>query len=78
MTSQPGYQTIAIHIVLNISRRKGNQTIKFGQAIEYHKRNTFLFSFNWDSLHARLNSQYQAWSYTGNLFRKNLQLTGVC
>ena len=23
----------------------------------------FLFVFNWDSLHARLNSHYEAWSY---------------
>ena len=34
MTSQPGQQTIAIHILINISRTKGNQTIKFGQLIE--------------------------------------------
>ena len=47
------------------------------------------FFFNWDSLHARLNSHYEAWSYkkkkaqkrlqaTENLFRKNLQLKDVC
>ena len=52
-------------------------------AINYHV--PFL---NWDSLHPRLNSHYKAWSYkkkgtkrlkyTGNLFRKNLQLIGVC
>ena len=29
----PGKQTIAIHILPNISRRKGNQTMKFGQLI---------------------------------------------
>ena len=39
--------------------------------------------FNWDSLHASLNSHYEAWNYkkkkhTGNLFTKNLQLKGVC
>ena len=28
MTSQPGLQTIAIHILPNISQSKGNQTIK--------------------------------------------------
>ena len=47
---------------------------------------------NWDSVHARLNSHYDAWSYekkkhekvlkrlklTGNMFRKNLQLKDVC
>ena len=39
MTSQPGLQTIAIHILPNISQSKGNQTMKFGQSIEYNKRN---------------------------------------
>ena len=39
MSSQPGQQTIAIHILLNISRCKNNQTIKFGQLIEYKMRN---------------------------------------
>ena len=42
MTSQPGLQTIAIHILPNISQSKGNQTMKFGQLIEYKKRNIFL------------------------------------
>ena len=42
MTSQPGKQTIAIHIMSNISRSKGNQTKKFGQLIEYDIRDIFL------------------------------------
>ena len=42
VTSQPGSQTIAIHILTNISRSKRNQTIKFGQLIEYNMRNIFL------------------------------------
>ena len=33
MTSEPGKQTIAIHILLNISRGKDNQAVKFGQLI---------------------------------------------
>ena len=37
MASQTGQQTIAIHILPNI-----NQTIKFGQSIEYNRRNIFL------------------------------------
>ena len=45
MTSQPGLQTIAIHILPNISQSKGNETMKFGQLIEYDKRNTFLQKF---------------------------------
>ena len=42
MTSQPGQKTIAIHIFTNISRTKGNQTIKFGLLIKYNMRNIFL------------------------------------
>ena len=42
MTSQRGKQTIAIPILPNISRNKGNQTSKFGQLIEYNTRNIFL------------------------------------
>ena len=42
MTAQPGLQTIAIHILPNISRSKGNQKMKFGQLIEYNIRNIFL------------------------------------
>ena len=41
MTSQPGLQTIAIYILPKISQSKGNQTMKFGQLIEYNKRNFF-------------------------------------
>ena len=40
--SRPVLQTIATHILLNISRNKGNQTMKLGQLIEYNKRNNFL------------------------------------
>ena len=42
MTSHLGLQTIAIHILPNISHSKGNQTMKFGQLIEYNKINIFL------------------------------------
>ena len=42
MTSQPCLQTIAIYVLPNISQSKGNQTIKFGQLIEYSKRNNFI------------------------------------
>ena len=40
--SQPDLQTIVIHIPSNISRSKSNQTMKFGQFIEYNMRNIFL------------------------------------
>ena len=42
MTSKPGKQTIAIHILSSISRSKGNLTMKFGQLIEYNMGNIFL------------------------------------
>ena len=40
--SQPGQQLIEIKILLDISKSKGNQTIKFVQLIEYNMRNAFL------------------------------------
>ena len=42
MTSQLDQQTIAMHILPNISRSKENQTIKFGHLIEYNMRKTFV------------------------------------
>ena len=42
MTLETGKQIIIIHILPNILRSKGNQTTKFGQAIECNKRNVFL------------------------------------
>ena len=38
LMSQPCKQTITIHMLLNISRSKGNQNVKFSQIIEYSKR----------------------------------------
>ena len=42
MRSQPGLQTIAIHILPNISQNQGNQAMKFGQLLEYKQRKFFL------------------------------------
>ena len=42
MASQPGKQTIVIHILPNISRSKVNQTMKFGMLAEYNMRNIVL------------------------------------
>ena len=42
MTSHSGQQTISIHILPNISRSKHNQTMKFGQLIEYIMINIFV------------------------------------
>ena len=41
MASKPGQQTIAICILPNISRSKGNQTARFDQLIKYN-RNIFV------------------------------------
>ena len=42
MTSQSVKDTIVIHILPNISRSKGNQTMKYDQLIEYNMRNIIL------------------------------------
>ena len=42
MTSQPGKQTITIHILHTISKSKSNQTMKFGDLREY-KAKIFFF-----------------------------------
>ena len=42
MTSQTVKQIIPIHIMPNISRSQGNQTIKLDQSIEYHMRSICL------------------------------------
>ena len=42
MPSQTGQQVNIIHILSNISRSTANQTIKFGDLIEYNKRIIFL------------------------------------
>ena len=41
MTSQPGQQTITIHILLNISESIGNQKMKLVQLIECNKKKIF-------------------------------------
>ena len=42
MMSQPRYQIIAVHIMPNILRSKGNQTIKFHQLVKHNTRNIFV------------------------------------
>ena len=46
MTSQPGKQTNAIHMLPNISRNKGNQTmlVIFLQLIEHNTNSQTFFS----------------------------------
>ena len=50
MTSQTSQQTIAIHILPNISQIKRNQALKLCHVIEYNKRNIFLTKLcrKWD------------------------------
>ena len=45
MTSQSGLQTIAIHILPNISQSKDNQAMKFGQLLEYNKKYFFFKNY---------------------------------
>ena len=42
MTSQTIQQIIIIHMLSNISRSKGNQTMDFGQMTENNMRNVFI------------------------------------
>ena len=42
MTSERGKQAIGIQTLPNTSRSKSNQTMAFGQFIEYNMRNIFL------------------------------------
>ena len=41
MTSETGQRLIIMHILLNISRSKDNQEIKFGYLIKYNMRDIF-------------------------------------
>ena len=42
ITPLPGKQIIVIHILSNIPRSEGNQTMKFGHLIERNMRSIFL------------------------------------
>ena len=42
LTSQPGQETIVIHMLPNILRSKGNQTMTFSQLTECNMKNIFL------------------------------------
>ena len=42
MVPQPGYQISAMHILPNTSRSKCNQTMKFGQFIEFTMKKFFV------------------------------------
>ena len=59
MTSQPGEQTITIHTSLDISKSKRSKKMKFGQIIEFSRRNIFL---------QKLCAVNEAWRLVPNLF----------
>ena len=42
LTSQNGQQINTIYILPDMSRNKGNHTLKFGQLVEYNMKNIFL------------------------------------
>ena len=46
-------QRIAIHILPNILQSKGNQIMKFGQLVEYNKRNNSLKNYAENEVKAR-------------------------
>ena len=45
MLSETGKQIIALHMLCNISRNKGNQAIKSGQLVKHNVRNIFLQNY---------------------------------
>ena len=53
MTSNPGKQTIVIHILPNISRSKSNQIKEFGQLID-NNRELFLLKNDTKSVEEKL------------------------
>ena len=57
MTSQPGQETIVIHILPNILRNKGNQPAKFGQLIDYDMKNIFFFENHTQSVVEKLDPE---------------------
>ena len=61
MTSKSGKQAIAIHILPNISRSKGNQTMKFAHLTEYNMRNGFL-----KKSHPKCGGETIPWPYSKN------------
>ena len=57
MTSQIGQQIIKMHILSNITRSKGNQTMKFSQLIYYEKRE--IYEITWEFFFFFLKNLFQ-------------------
>ena len=62
MTSQPGLQTIVIHMLPNFSRSQGNQKMKFGQLMKYNMRNIFL-----EKLYSKCGAETSPKHFSGKL-----------
>ena len=78
MTSQYDWQTITIHILRNISRSKGNQTMKFGQLIEYNLKTIFFKNHTQSILEKLFPGTFpksQNWAY---LSFNNLKFDSFC
>ena len=61
---------IAKHMLPNLSRSKCNQTMKFGQLIEYDMRNIFLeklYTKSGGETNPRLFSKNLKWSESGSI-----------
>ena len=78
MTSLTGKQIITIHILPNISRGKGNQTVKFIQLIEHNVRNIFLeksYTICGGGTSPKPFSKNQNWA---NLWVNSLMFSTLC
>ena len=55
----------------NIFFKKMDSRVLQTSVMKFFEENSFYFLFfNWDSLHARLNSHYEAWSYKKKKHKK--------
>ena len=66
ITPQLRKQTIAIHILLSLSRSKGNQNKKSEHLVEYNMRNSFLeksYTNMVEKVFPDTSLKYQNWAY---------------
>ena len=67
--SQSGKQTVPI--LPNISKSKGNQTMKFGQLMEYNMRNIFLeksyTKYDVETIHRPFSKKAKIGHITGSI-----------
>ena len=78
MTSQPGKQTIPMHILTNVSRSKSNQGMKFGRLIKYECGLFFLNNHTQNVLNKLFPDPFlenQNWAY---LWVNSLKRYAVC